>query len=356
MKSGKLPEAVLKRSVIKAVNKQEKCYQVSEAAVGKDAGLFAQKDMTGVMAVASTILAGTEAGLAKVAVHRACNSLAAAGGSPEAVTVQLMLPEKTAEKQEIPSQQQEDLIKSLLQEVLDACKAAEVALADGHTQISSFVTEPVISVTALGAASAVATLEETVYGSELVMTKSAGLAGAALLAGHYRENLHTRYSYDFIDKAAKREKEVSVLPEIKVLKQFGIRAMHDVAEGGVFGAVWELCERLCAGVELDLKKIPICQETVEICEFFDINPYQLKGDGALLFLTHDSTSVIRALKEQGISAQVIGRITNTNDRILLNEEDTRFLEPNRVDEYEKARQTWKQQPEECVKARLEETK
>ena len=128
-----------------------------------------------------------------------------------------------------------------------------------------------------------------------------------------------------------------MLPEIEVLKGLGIRHMHDVAEGGVFGAVWELCERLCAGVELDLKKIPICQETVEICEYFDVNPYQLKGDGALLFLTHDSTAAIKALKEAGISAAVIGRMNEGNDRILINEDETRFLEPNRVDEYEKAR-------------------
>lgn len=325
MKSGKVSEAVLKRSVIKTVNKQEQV--VSKAGIGSDAGLFAQEEMTGVMAVSCTTLAGGEENLAAVAVHRTMNSLAAAGSNPTAVTVQLMLPETAEEKE----------LKKMMKEVLAACEGADVALVNGHTQVSSFVTEPVISVTAIGSAQATMTLEETVYGSELVMTKSAGLAGAALLAKHYRENLHERYTYTFIDKAAAREKEVSVLPEIRVLKELGIRHMHDVAEGGVFGAVWELCERLCAGAEVDLKKIPICQETVEICEYFDVNPYQLKGDGALLFLTHDSAAVIKALKAQGISAAVIGRMTDGNDRILINEEETRFLEPNRVDEYEKAR-------------------
>lgn len=327
MKSGKVSEAVLKRSVIKTVNKQKKQHMVSKAAVGSDAGLFAQEEMTGVMAVSSTALAGAEEGLAALAVHRACNSLAAAGSVPAAVSVQLMLPESAEEKE----------LKSAMKEVLEACETAEAVLANGHTQVSSFVTEPVFSVTAMGAAPAIMTLQEDVYGSDLVMTKSAGLAGAALLAKHYREKLHERYTYGFIDKAAAREAEVSVLSEVKELREHGICHMHDVAEGGVFGAVWELCERLRAGVELDLKKIPICQETVEICEYFDVNPYQLKGDGALLFLTHDSTPVIRALSEQGIPAAVIGRITDSNDRILINEDETRFLEPNRVDEYEKAR-------------------
>lgn len=327
MKTGKVSEAVLKRSIIKTVNKQEKHYAVSKAGVGIDAGLFACDELTGVLAAASVSLTGCEKGLAELAVLRACNSLAAAGGNPVAVTAQLVLPERAEEKE----------LKELVTEVVAACETAGVVLANGHTQISSFVTEPVLSVTAMGSASAVMTLEETVYGSDLVMTKSSGLAGAALLAGHYRENLHERYTYSFIDKAAARKNEVSVLPEVTLLKELGIRHMHDVAEGGVYGAVWELCERLSAGVELDLKKIPICQETVEICEYFDVNPYQLKGDGALLFLTHDSTAAIKALKEAGIPAAVIGRINESNDRVLINEDETRFLEPNRVDEYEKAR-------------------
>ena len=327
MKSGKIPEAVLKRSVIKIVNKQEKQHIVSKAAVGNDAGLFAQEEMTGIMATSCAALAGLEAGLASLAVHRACNSLAASGAVPTAVTVQLVLPESAEEAD----------LKAYMKEILEACDEAGVALASGHTQISSFVTEPVVSVTAMGSAPMVMTLEENVYGSDLVMTKSAGFAGAALLAKYYRENLHERYTYAFIDKAAERQKEFSVLPEIEAVKELGIRHMHDVAEGGVFGAVWELCERLCAGAELELKSIPICQETVEISEYFDVNPYQLKGDGALLFLTHDSQVAIKALKEKGIPAAVIGRITDGNDRVLINGEETRFLEPNRVDEYEKAR-------------------
>lgn len=327
MKSGKVSEAVLKRSIINLVNKQTTQRPVSKAAVGCDAGIVACEEITGMLATSCTTLSGCEEGLATIALLRACNSLAASGGNPAAVTMQLMLPEAAEEKE----------LKEIMQEILTGCGKADVALVNGHTQVGSFVTEPVFSVTVMGPAPAVTTLEETVCGSDLVMTKSAGFAGAALLAKHYRENLHERYTYAFIDKAADRVAEVSVLQEIKVVKELGIRHMHDVAEGGVFGAVWEFCERLNAGVELDLKKIPICQDTVEICEYFDVNPYQLKGDGALLFLTHDSGAVIRALNDAGIPAAVIGRINESNDRVLLNEDETRFLEPNRVDEYEKAR-------------------
>ncbi len=58
--------------------------------------------------------------------------------------------------------------------------------------------------------------------------------------------------------------------------------MHDVTEGGIFGALWEMAESSGIGLEIDLKKIPLKQETVEICELFDINPYGLIASGAML--------------------------------------------------------------------------
>ncbi len=326
MKSGKIAESVLKRSILKPVNTFLKQKQGNRAGVGSDAGLFAVKENTGVLAQACAIIAGNNEGMAELAVFRACNSLAAAGGTPETVTVQLLLPETM----------EEDGLKQTMQEVLAACEKAQVIPVQGHTQISRFVSERVISVTATGSAPAVMTLNEVTAGSELVMTKAAGLAGTVLLTKEYRENLHERYTYSFLDCAISHEPEISVLKEAEILHSLGVTQMHDVAEGGVFGAVWELAERLNAGVELDLKKIPIYQETVEVSEYFDINPYQLKGDGALLFLTQDSAFVIEELEKQGIAAAVIGRMTEGNDRILRNDDEVRFLEPNRTDEYERA--------------------
>ena len=329
MNCGKVSEAVLKRSIIKGVNQQKKQGVASRAGIGCDAGLFAVSECSGVMASACTVMAGDEDGLAKLAVIRACNSLFASMATPEAVTVQILLPETM----------EESSLKHIMQEVLMACEICDVVLSQGHTQVSSFVTSPVISATAIGTAPAVQMLNETVYGSDLVMTKTAGLAGSVLLAKQYREKLQERYTRSFIDKVATREDEFFIGTECNILKECGVCHMHDVAEGGVFGAVWELAERLHAGVELNLKNIPILQGTVEISEYFDINPYQLKGDGAVLFLTHDSDKVIKKLKEQGILATVIGKMTDSNDRILINEEEKRFLEPNRVDEYERARRS-----------------
>ncbi|HPU63013.1 MAG TPA: hydrogenase maturation factor, partial [Mobilitalea sp.] len=71
---------------------------------------------------------------------------------------------------------------------------------------------------------------------------------------------------------------------------------------------------------------------VEICEFFDINPYMLISGGCLLIVTDRGNLLTDRLIAEGIPATVIGRITEGNDRILLNGEERRFLEPPKADE------------------------
>ena len=48
-------------------------------------------------------------------------------------------------------------------------------------------------------------------------------------------------------------------------------------------------------------------------------------------ITQGGTRLVTLLAEQGISAAVIGRTTDNNDRILVNDEEKRFLEPARHD-------------------------
>jgi len=108
--------------------------------------------------------------------------------------------------------------------------------------------------------------------------------------------------------------------------------MHDVTEGGIFGALWELGEASGVGIDVDLKKIPIRQETVELCEFYDLNPYQLISSGVMLMVTEKANELVEALGRNNIPAAVIGRITSGNDRVVRNEDEKRFLSPPKSDE------------------------
>ena len=108
--------------------------------------------------------------------------------------------------------------------------------------------------------------------------------------------------------------------------------MHDITEGGAFGALWEVAAAAGLGLDIDLMKIPVRQETIEVCEVFGINPYELISSGSLLVTTPDGTGLIRALEEAGIPAAIIGKMEDGNDRIIRNGEDRRYLEPPKTDE------------------------
>ena len=108
--------------------------------------------------------------------------------------------------------------------------------------------------------------------------------------------------------------------------------MHDVTEGGIFGALWEMAEASGVGLEIDLKKIPIRQETIEICEFFDLNPYKLISSGSMLMASEKGYDLARELEKEGIKATVIGKFTSSNDRVVVNDGEISYLEPPKTDE------------------------
>ena len=151
--------------------------------------------------------------------------------------------------------------------------------------------------------------------------------------------LKSRYSRPFLDRAAKYIDYLSIRSEAAVAAKSGAAAMHDLSEGGIFGALWELGQCSGVGLEIDLKKIPIRQETVEICEFFDLNPYKLLSGGSLLLVAEDGNAVVQAIEKSGGKAVIIGRTTAGNDRVILNGEERRFLETTQTDELWKLEKT-----------------
>ncbi|MCR5154633.1 MAG: hypothetical protein K6B75_07290 [Lachnospiraceae bacterium] len=299
-----------------------------KAGVGNDAGLFAVRENEYEKVSVATVC-GNEKGVALLAFARACNSLAASFGKPEYAALSLTFPENT----------KEDIIKETLDEAVFAAKKAGVKIVSGNT-ITAGVMETVVTVTAFGnevspmaPEAAVAVCPDEGTTNYLMMAGFAGCAGTSMLAREYKEEIHARYTYEFIEKAEKMCEDIFTAGAAQILAGNGITLMHDVSEGGVFGAIWELLERLSLGAEIKLPLIPIRQETVEITEFFDVNPYQLRGDGGLVFICSNPDEIKEDLKEAGFFAETIGLITAGNDRVLVNGEDKRYLEPNRTDDY-----------------------
>ena len=88
-------------------------------------------------------------------------------------------------------------------------------------------------------------------------------------------------------------------------------------------------------VRAELRKLPIRQETVEITELFDLDPYRMDSKGAVLIGTFHGMELTEELKRAGIPATVIGRVSKGPERILYNQEIKRYIEkPARTEKKE----------------------
>ena len=322
MKVGKVPEAVLKRSVLKQIrtNRPE---VLLGASVGEDCAAVALKEDE--MFVLSTDpITGTAKDIGHLAIQITLNDLASAGAEPIGVMLTFLLPEKISEAK----------LRTMMEQAEAAAHAANVQIMGGHTEVTRVVNQPVISVVGVGKAKKghLISTAGARPGMDVIVTKWVGLEGTSIIAKEREDDLLTRYPKTLVETAKKFDAYLSVLPEAAVAVKSGVSAMHDVTEGGIFGALWEMAESAGVGLEIDLKKIPIRQETVEVCEFFDINPYELICSGSMLMAAADGNGLVRALTAANIPAVCIGKVTEGNDRVLLSGEERRFLEPPKVDE------------------------
>ncbi|MGN0275814.1 MAG: hypothetical protein ACI4CZ_01335 [Hominisplanchenecus sp.] len=170
---------------------------------------------------------------------------------------------------------------------------------------------------------------------DLVLTKWIALKGTEKLARCCQEELRKRFPAAMIRDAAGFSKFFSTEREYQIANGYGAAAIYPLGKGGVLNGLWYLLEQTDAGMEIDLRKIPIRQETVEICEFFDLNPYYMDSRGSLLIQTENGPGLAFRLEHEGIPAAVIGGTNESNDRIIYNQGNKRYLDRPQKEELEK---------------------
>ena len=325
MKNGKAPENVLVRSVLKQL-KKKRTEVIQGPAIGEQAGIMDISAQQTVVLSTNPFI-GTKKEVGEYGLYEAVNDVAMTGAEVISVLVSILLPAKMEEKG----------LKRIMEDLRIQCQRLNIDVIGGHTEVTPSVLEPILTVTAVG----VLNEKEYFHSSslkeemEIVMTKWCGFSETARLAERMERELQTRYPNDFLDGAKALKQFLSIKDEMEVLKACHVGAIHQVSRSGVFGALWDFAAAGKVGLEVDLMKIPMKQETVEICEFFDLNPYRLNSVGSLLIATERGNDVVEALNRSGIPAVIIGKTVAGNDRIIRNGEEERYLEPPKSDEINK---------------------
>ena len=322
MKVGKVSETVLKRSIFKQIHTKRDEVLLG-AGVGEDCA--AMKLSPGEIFVISTDpITGTVRDVGMLAIQITANDLASSGAEPVGVMLTVLLPEEITEED----------IREMMRQVEEACARFHIQVMGGHTEVTRAVTQPVISVTGVGKVreDRLVSTAGAKPGQDILVTKWIGIEGTSIIAKEKEEELLGRFSAAFVDTAKGFDRYLSVLPESAIAVEHGVSAMHDVTEGGIYGALWEVAEASGIGLEIDLKAIPIRQETVEICEYFELNPYYLISSGCMLMAADRGHDLARKLEASGIPAAVIGKATDGKARRIWNGGEESFLERPKPDE------------------------
>ena len=324
MRPGKFSESVLKRSVLKQIKtKREEVNRGAE--VGEDCAFFSFDKKEGSLITTAPIIVDEFESIAPQ-LTAIVNNVAAAGGEPVGVVVSVILPDKILES----------VVQRLSGEMERACHNLNLQIAGGNTLISKVVKNPILNVTVIGKKEVVLhqNFHDYKAGQDILLTKYVGLAGTAILSKMEQSKLEERLPSYIVENGISLEKEISVLPESRIAMEVGVTGMHDVSRGGIFSALWELAEKGNVGIEVDLKKIPVRQETIEICEVLGVNPYELYGAGSLLIVTDKGNQLLYELEKQQIPAAITGKITEENGKVILNGEEVRFLDRPKNDAIE----------------------
>ncbi|MBR1816115.1 MAG: hypothetical protein IJ763_10815 [Lachnospiraceae bacterium] len=321
MELGTLSELVNTRSVIKHIRKHNKNVKQG-AGIGNDFSL-----------VDNVVSCEGVSSVTYIAWVKAMNNLAVSCAEPVGVRILILLPESCDEA----------MVKLYMMQFNEFADDEHVQILGGHTEVSRAYKYASFVVTAYGIIP-----DETGYlnrqdkidaGSKIVMLGYSGLMGSDIIVRKKVEKLSERFAYSYIKGAYFDGKEYAIRDKVGMLMDtFGedILYMHDVSHGGVYGALWQLGVKIRHGIRINNSDIPIKQETVEVCEFFNINPYMLDGTGAVLAVVRNASDEFEGLMIDSCPASVIGTVTDDNNRVILlgnmDEPEQRFLSPINGDE------------------------
>jgi len=167
---------------------------------------------------------------------------------------------------------------------------------------------------------------------DILVTGYVADAGAAILYKKKREELLKRFSESYLWKVVDRQaienaQKEKLLPCLKADDVY----INQLGASGIYKGLWDMTKAYNVGFRIVQKEIPIHQETIEICNFVDVNPYALFSEGNLLIVTKDSHTIMEKAAELNVPITKIGYTTKALKKVFIRGDEERFLERPKPD-------------------------
>ena len=298
MKVGKLNWDDLKEIISSNKSVDRKDVRI-KSGVGEDCSVIEFGDFECI--VSTDPITGAESDIGKLAVNINCNDIASCGVEPVGILVTILAPEQTTL----------DELKAVMKEIDEECKKLNVEILGGHTEVTRAVNKLIVSCTAIGKGKkgiAVATSGAKIE-DDIIVTKNLAMEGTSIIVNDYFQFIKDIISTEEAKEVKTYIKNISVVDEGIIAGNFGVNSMHDITEGGVLGALWEMADASNVGFRVYKDKLPLSIVTKKICNKLKIDPLRFISSGSMLITTKNGSELIKELNKKGIKAAVIGNIT-----------------------------------------------
>ncbi|MBE9583267.1 AIR synthase [Mucilaginibacter sp. JRF] len=241
-----------------------------------------------------------------LSVHLMANDMATTGHSPMYAQMVLNLP---------PGLSVEDFT-TYWEHVHRYCKAIGVAITGGHTgsiegQNSTIAGGGTMLLTA--PLDQIMVSDRANAGDVIIVTKECALSSAAILAMSFPETVKNRLGKEVYDQCCALFYQTSSLTDALAAVGTGqVTAMHDVTEGGVLGAVYEMAVASGLGVRIRNEDLPSGIAQQRVTTLFGIDERFCIGAGAMIIAVSPGSEkqVLSALAAEQIKGTVIGEFTD----------------------------------------------
>jgi hydrogenase maturation factor len=310
--TGKLPAELLQTVLAKHATRDPRV--VVGPRIGEDAAVIDLGDRYLVAAADPITFATDELGW--YALHVNANDVVVRGATPRWFLATVLLPAGATD---------EDSVRTLFEQLGEACETLEVALVGGHTEITKGIDRPLIAGTMLGevAKDKLVTTGGARVGDAIVLTKGVPLEGAAIIAREKEAALLERGVRPAVIRKAKaflRTPGISVRPEAEIACEVAsVHSMHDPTEGGIATALHELAAAAGVGLRIDHDRIMVVPEGRALCEAFGLDVLGTLASGALLLTLAppEAGLVLHALARESIDCHFIGQVVAPEQGVTL---------------------------------------
>ncbi len=306
--AGKVPPHVLK-VVFRYLGAKRK-----EVVVGPSYGLDGAVLRIGDKAVVTSMdpITGALERVGWLALNINANDVATFGVQPIFFSSCLLLPENGTE----------ETVETICRQIDLAAKALGVAVTGGHSETTPRLSFPIVVGSCIGVTEKdrYVTAQKAKAGNMLILTKSLGMEGTAILAADNWHQLAENIDEAVLKKAVALFNNISIVKEALLAYETGwVTAMHDPTECGVAGGIHELAEASDIGFKVYEEKMLVAEETREICKFYQLDPMQLIASGSLLIAVERTRAqnLADTLVENKVPAAVIGELLPSSKKRLI---------------------------------------